>query len=216
MDNVMQTVFVVDDDPSVLRTLPRGLVRRGYKVEAYNSGPEFLNANVAHKPGCLVLDLSMPQMNGLELQQALIERNCHMPIIFITGHGGVPDSVKALRAGAIDFLEKPFEPETLLQRIEEAFERDRALTAERQNAEKIRSRFERLTKREREVLDLLLADPKAASSKGIAGVLGISHRTVEQHRARILEKTKTSSLIELVNTATQAGITAPQSDTTPG
>lgn len=212
MDNTQQTVFLVDDDPAVLRTLPRGLTKRGFNVEAYNSGRDFLNAKVARKPGCLILDLSMPDMNGLELQHVLKEENSTMPIIFITGHGGVPDSVKALRAGAIDFLEKPFEPAILIERIEEAFERDREQRAAQQSEEKVRLCFERLTRREREVLDHLLLEPKTASSKGIGGALGISHRTVEQHRARILEKTNTSSLPELLNAAKLAGIVSSLSD----
>ncbi len=212
MDNSQQTVFVVDDDPSVLRTLPRGLTRRGFNVEAYNSALDFLNSDAIGRPGCLILDLSMPRMNGLQLQQALIEKGCSMPIIFITGHGGVPESVKALRAGAIDFLEKPFQPTVLLERIEEAFEQDRTMRAKQLSVEHVRSAFDRLTKREREILDHLLSEPKTASSKSIAKALGISHRTVELHRARILEKTGTSSLAELLITASKAGITQPLLD----
>lgn len=206
MDNSEQTVFLVDDDPSVLRTLSRGLSRRGFKVGTFSSGEEFLNSDSVGKPGCLVLDLSMPQMSGLQLQQALKENGCSIPVIFITGHGGVPESVRALRAGAIDFLEKPFEPTLLVERIEEAFELDRKTRVERQSIQQLRARFDRLTKREREVLDRLLSEPKTASSKGIGRVLGISHRTVELHRARILEKTNTSSLPELLSAARNAGI----------
>ncbi len=202
-----QTVFIVDDDPSVLRTLPRALMRRGYNVEAYESGHDFLQANAGVKPGCLILELSMPGMSGLELQQELLELDSRMPIIFITGHGGVPESVKAMRAGAIDFLEKPFEPEILIERIEEALAKDKENQREYQKQKQTRQRFERLTNRERDVLDcLLLSDTKKVSSKGVAQVLGISHRTVEQHRSRILEKTQTSSLPELISSAKLAGL----------
>jgi len=201
-----QTVFLVDDDPSVLRTFPRALKRRGFNVQAFESAQSFLDAYTTDKAGCLVLDLSMPGMNGLELQEVMHEKGIELPIIFITGHGGVKDSVKALRAGAIDFLEKPFEPETLLERIGEAFEQDATTRIEQEKIAEIHQRFEQLTDREQEVLDHLLAEPATVSSKGIAQSLGISHRTVEQHRARILEKTNTQSLPELVMLAQQVGI----------
>lgn len=200
------TVYVVDDDPSIRKTLPRGLRRRGLNVEAYESAQEFLDAYSPEQPGCLILDLSMPGMDGLELQQVLIKRNITIPIIFITGHGGVPQSVQALRAGAIDFLEKPFLPDTLVIRIDEAFVQDRKVRSEKQKHASIRLRFERLTDREQEVCQLMLDSQANLSSKEMARTLGISHRTVEQHRSRVLEKTQAKSASELLSLASLVGL----------
>jgi len=189
-------VFLVDDDPSILKALPRALRQHGLEVEAYASATEFLEA-YTDKPGCLVLDLSMPDMTGLELQTELSRRQINIPTIFITGHGGVPESVQALRAGAIDFLEKPFMPEMLLQRIEEALAQDHKNRVRLKEEEDVRSRFARLTDRERDVFRLLVENSTVPSSKIMARELDISHRTVEHHRSRILEKTQTSSIPEL-------------------
>jgi len=136
-------------------------------------------------------------MTGLELQAELLRRQINIPTIFITGHGGVPESVQALRAGAIDFLEKPFLPEILLQRIEEALEQDHRNRIQSKEEDDIRSRFARLTDREREVFRLLVGSNSVPSSKVMARELDISHRTVEHHRSRILEKTQTASIPEL-------------------
>ena len=189
-------VFLVDDDPAILKALPRALRQHGLDVEPYASALEFLES-YDDQPGCLVLDLSMPDMTGLELQTELAQRQINIPIILITGHGGVPESVQALRAGAIDFLEKPFLPETLLQRIEEALEQDHRERARVQEEGEIRSRFARLTDRERDVFRMLVEKSEVPSSKVMARELNISHRTVEHHRSRILEKTQTASIPEL-------------------
>ena len=189
-------VFLVDDDPAILKALPRALRQHGLDVEPYGSASEFLDG-YDDQPGCLVLDLSMPDMTGLELQAELAQRQINIPIIFITGHGGVPESVQALRAGAIDFLEKPFLPETLLQRIEEALEQDHRDRARSKQEGEIRSRFARLTDRERDVFRMLVEKSEVPSSKVMARELDISHRTVEHHRSRILEKTQTASIPEL-------------------
>ena len=179
-----------------MKALPRALRQHGLDVEPYASALEFLES-YDDQPGCLVLDLSMPDMTGLELQTELAQRQINIPIIFITGHGGVPESVQALRAGAIDFLEKPFLPETLLQRIEEALEQDHRERARVQEEGEIRSRFARLTDRERDVFRMLVEKSEVPSSKVMARELNISHRTVEHHRSRILEKTQTASIPEL-------------------
>ena len=189
-------VYLVDDDPSILKALPRALRQHGLDVEAYASATEFLDS-YSDKPGCLVLDLSMPDMTGLELQAELLRRKIDIPTIFITGHGGVPESVQALRAGAIDFLEKPFLPEVLLQRIEEALTQDHRNRVRIAEEEDVRGRFARLTDRERDVFRLLVAGNTVPSSKVMARELDISHRTVEHHRSRILEKTQTGSIPEL-------------------
>jgi len=144
-----------------------------------------------------VLDLCMPDINGLNLQERLLGNDITLPVIFITGHGGVPESVKAMKAGAIDFLEKPFLTEILLKRIEEAVTKDHINRSSIRKQNEIRSRFTNLTDRERDVFLILTGSDELPSSKEIAKQLGISHRTVEHHRSRILEKTQTRSILEL-------------------
>lgn len=201
MTTEQPTVYLVDDDPSVRKALPRGLRRRGLTVEAFDSAQNFLDNYTPGQPGCLILDLSMPDIDGLELQQELINRKITIPIIFITGHGGVQQSVQALRAGAIDFLEKPFLPDTLANRIAEAFAQDQKNHDEMQKIVLIRKGFERLTNREQEICQLILDSQATLSCKDMARELGISHRTVEQHRSRILEKTNAQSVSELLSLA---------------
>ena len=199
-------VYLVDDDPAVRKTLPRGLRHYGFTVEAFESASHFLDNYNSDLPGCLVLDLSMPDMSGLELQQLLFDRNMSIPIIFITGHGDVPQSVQALRAGAIDFLEKPFLPSTLVKRIEEAFEQDRKTRQRQEKLQVIRERFDRLTDREQGILQLILQSKTALPSKEMARQLNISHRTIEHHRSRILEKTATKTISELKFLAARIGV----------
>jgi len=208
MASEQPTVFLVDDDPAVRKALPRGLERRGMNVEVFDSAQLFLDTYSSERPGCLVLDLSMPELNGLELQQELINRGITIPIIFITGHGGVPESVQALRAGAIDFLEKPFPPSTLVRRIDEAFAIDQETRKEALKLNVIRERFARLTDREKEVCQLLLDSEANLSSKEMAKKLDISHRTVEQHRSRVLEKTKAKSATDLLFLANLIGLSS--------
>lgn len=191
-----QTVFLVDDDLSVLKVLPRSLEQHGLSVMSYSSADDFLAA-YSDQPGCLVLDVRMPHMSGLELQNRLIEHSINLPIIFITGHGGVPESVQAIKGGAIDFLEKPFRSQVLVQLIKEAFTVNRAINEQSKKEREVRENLARLTARENDVLSLLLESDKILSSKEIARKLGISHRTVEHHRSRILEKTNTRSVAEL-------------------
>jgi len=192
------TVFVVDDDAGVRKSLSLSLSRRGYHVESYDSAEAFLGGLDDTKPGCLILDVRMPGLSGLDLQKALADRNVRIPIIFVTGHGDVPMSVEALRGGALDFLEKPFPQETLLARVDEALNRARESAGQAARGSEIRARLALLTAREREVFDLLVAGPADQSSKQIARTLGISHRTVEHHRSRIMEKTGANSLPDLV------------------
>lgn len=206
-------VFLVDDDPAILKVLPRALRRHGLEVEAFSSAAEFL-AFYSNTPGCLVLDLSMPGMTGLELQDELTRRQLNIPIIFITGHGGVRQSVQALKAGAIDFLEKPFLPEVLLQRIDEALLEDSKSRSQLQLKKDKRALFAKLTERELDVFHLLYGAIEIPSNKEIARKLGISHRTVEQHRSRILDKTRTKSVSEVLALAHEVGIEAPVSGET--
>jgi len=177
-------VFLVDDDPAVRKALPRALKARGYTVESFASATEFLETFDPQRKGCLILDLSMPEMTGLELQQHLTARAPTLPVIFITGHGSIPQSVTALRAGALDFLEKPFRQEALLQRIEEAFASHHAKEAVTDGAATMQDRVARLTEREIDVLRLLTCASDKPSNKEIARELDISHRTVEHRLMR--------------------------------
>lgn len=199
------TLFLVDDDPSVLKSLGRALSNRGINVEVFDSALAFIDKYEVDQPGCLVLDLSMPGINGLELQAELNSRSVLIPVIFITGHGDIPQSVQALKAGAVDFLEKPLRMEILLQRIEVAFEQDRNQRMAKREEKSIQTRFTRLTAREIQVMQLLVSGAANRSSKEIARELDISHRTVDQHRARVMEKTQARSVSELVELASRSG-----------
>lgn len=198
------TVFVVDDDPDVRSSLPRALRKRGYEVEAYASAFAFLKSYDGTRAGCLVLDHGMPGMTGLELQQELIGRNYPIPIIFITGHGGVQESVQAIKGGAVDFLEKPFRQAVLIDRINTAFDLAVKMIDTQQKDRRTRDLFERLTLREQEIVDRVVSTPSETSSKEIGSHLGISPRTVDHHRARILEKLEVRSMAELIALAKSA------------
>jgi two-component system response regulator FixJ len=203
--NPQPMVFLVDDDEAVRDSLSLSLEMAGLAVTGYASAQAFLDSYDPAQPGCLVLDVRMPDMSGLELQEVLTARRTKIPIIFITGHGDVPMSVKAVKAGAVDFLEKPFKKEILLERIQEALAQD--LQARRAEAEKrlVLSRFAHLTPREQEVMALVIV---GKSNKEIARELAISPRTVETHRARIMEKMEADSLPDLVTLAALCGIAA--------
>lgn len=194
-------VFVVDDDEGV-RTSLRLLIRSiGLPVETFDSAQEFLAQFDPERPGCLVLDIRMSGMSGLELQQKLNERHAITPIVFITGHGDVPMAVEAMQAGAIDFVQKPFRDQDLIDRINRALEKDRTNRAALQERDAIRQRIAELTPREREVLELVT---KGRANKVIAGDLSVSQRTVEIHRARVMEKMGASSLAHLVRMVIEA------------
>jgi FixJ family two-component response regulator len=188
-------VFVVDDDEAVRASVAMLLESVALKVETFASARAFLDAWTADRPGCLVLDLRMPGLSGLELQEQLAARGSRLPIVFLTGHGDVPDAVAAMRRGAVDFLRKPFRDQDLLDRIQQALELDRARRADAEERGRIRARLERLTPREREVLERVVA---GAPNKVIAGELGLSERTVEIHRSRVMAKMEATSLAELV------------------
>lgn len=200
--NGRPTIFVVDDDAAVRDALKLLLRSVGQAVETFGSGQEFLDAYGEDRAGCLVLDIRMPGMSGLELQQKLNEKHSILPIIFITGHGDVPMAVEAMQAGAVDFIQKPFRDQDLIDRINQALEKDsnnRAALGERND---IRRRLETLTPREREVLDLVV---HGKANKVIAGDLKLSQRTVEIHRARVMEKMQASSLAHLVRMVLEVG-----------
>ncbi len=188
-------VFVVDDDDAVRSALRLLLKSVGLSATVFASAQEFLASYAPQQPGCLVLDVRMPGMSGLELQDQLNVRGATIPVIFITGHGDVPMAVEAMQHGAFDFLQKPFRDQDLLDRVQRALEKDRATRAQLSLQDNIRERLETLTPREREVLDLVT---RGLANKVMAAELGVSQRTVEIHRARVMEKMGAASLAQLV------------------
>jgi FixJ family two-component response regulator len=189
------TVFVVDDDPAVRRFL-RGLIAAvDLHVEACGSAQEFLDAYEPGAPGCLVLDIRMPGMSGLELQRELVRRGIALPIIILTGHGNVPVAVHAMKAGAVDFIEKPFNNELLLDRVQGAVAQSVRACGDRAKQREISGRLELLTPRERQVLDRVVA---GKINKRIADELNISKKTVEIHRSNMMAKMRAKSLADLV------------------
>jgi FixJ family two-component response regulator len=203
MTHTEGVVFVVDDDPSVRRSLSRLIKSAGFTVESFASAPEFLEHPRPDMPGCLVLDINMPRVSGLELQERLTAAQLHLPIIFLTGYGTVSASVRAMKAGAVDFLEKPVEDNTLLEVIQQAVERNRRARLEQAEVRKIQRRVQSLSPRERQVLGLLIT---GMLNKQIAAELGIAEKTIKVHRARVLEKMQAGSIAELVRLAAALGI----------
>jgi FixJ family two-component response regulator len=200
----MGTVFLIDDDPAVRRALTRLIRSAGYRVTAFASARGFLETPPDDDgPACLVLDVRLPGLSGLELQQALQRDHAAMPIIFITGHGDVPMSVKAMKAGAVDFLQKPVKDKVLLQAIEQALVRAARERTEREELDLIRRRYDNLTPREREVLALVIT---GMLNKQIAFELGTGEKTIKVHRARVMDKMGASSVAELVRIAEKVGI----------
>ncbi len=189
------TVFVVDDDQAVRRFLCGLIASVDLRVEAYASAREFLDAYEPGQPGCLLLDIRMPGMSGLELQKELAERAIDLPVIILTGHGDVQVAVHAMKAGAVDFIEKPFNNELLLDRIQKAVAEGVEADSTRARQDEIMGRVELLTPRERQVLDMVVA---GETNKGVARRLDISDKTVEIHRARVMEKMQAKSLADLV------------------
>ena len=188
-------VFVVDDDAAVRRFLGGLIESVELRVEAFASARDFLEAYEPGRPGCLVLDVRMPGMSGLELQRELTDRAIDLPVIVLTGHGNVQVAVHAMKAGAVDFIEKPFDNELLLDRIQKAVAGSVRATSERVKRTEIAIRMQQLTPRERQVLDLVIS---GETNKGVARHLDISERTVEIHRANVMRKTRATSLADLV------------------
>jgi FixJ family two-component response regulator len=194
-------VFIVDDDISVRESLESLIAEAGWRPEVFASAQEFLEYPRQLLPSCLVLDVSLPDLNGLELQQRIVDQ-ASLPIIFITGHGDIPMTVRAMKAGAIEFLTKPFSPEVLLGAIQAAVERSRASLGEAADLQRLRDRYESLTPRERQVLALVVL---GQLNKQVGGELGISEITVKAHRGRVMRKMEAKSLPELVNMAARLG-----------
>jgi FixJ family two-component response regulator len=195
MKNEAATVLVVDDDPGVRNAMRSLLKSVGLNSLLFGSAQEFLAAYQPSQQGCLVLDIRMPGMSGLELQQQLNMRGAVIPVIFMSGHGDIPMAVEAMQHGAFDFLQKPFRDQDLLDRIQRAIVRDGELRKSLGEHERIRSHLESLTPREREVLDLMT---QGLQNKSIAQKLAVSPRTIEIHRARVMEKMNAHSVAELV------------------
>ncbi|MEQ8661125.1 MAG: response regulator transcription factor [Gammaproteobacteria bacterium] len=201
-DAELPTVFIVDDDLAVRQSLTLLIRSMALPVEAFESAQDFLNRGDPTRPGCLVLDIRMPGMSGLELQDELGRRDFALPVIFITGHGDIGMAVRAMKSGAVDFIEKPFSDQVLLERINQAIERDRVSREERAGLADIARRVDLLSPREREVMERIVA---GQANKVIAIDLGLSERTVEIHRSRVMAKTGAGSLAELVSMVTRLG-----------
>jgi FixJ family two-component response regulator len=198
------TVFLVDDDASVRRALTRLIKSAGYQVQAFASAREFLDSEWRSQgTACLVLDVRMPGLSGIDLQSELRTANAILPIIFITGHGDIPTSVKAMKAGAVDFLRKPVQDKELLRAIEQALARAGRELAQRAEIADIQRRLDTLTAREREVMELVVS---GMLNKQIAHHLGTVEKTIKVHRARVMDKMDVQSLAELVRLAERAGL----------
>lgn len=202
----IERVYVVDDEPAVRKGLWRLLRSAGYEVSTYASAEEFLERLEPDASGCAVLDVAMPGLDGLALQKALSERRLALPVLFLTGRGDIPSSVKAMKAGATDFLTKPVDDRVLFEAIVHALERGRAERVARHRRAEARERVETLTPREREVLEGVAA---GRLNKQIAGDLGIAEKTVKVHRARVMEKLGVSSVAELVRISDSAKRRSP-------
>ena len=200
-------VFVVDDDESMRQSLQNLIGSVGLRVETFASAPEFLRSKLTDVPGCLVLDVRLPGLSGLDLQKRMVEAGTEIPIIFMTGHGDIPMTVRAMKAGAVEFLTKPFRDQDLLDAIQQALERDRSAREQRGKIEELRMRFDSLTPREREVMGLVVA---GLLNKQIAGELGTSETTIKIHRHQVMEKMGAGSLAELVRMADRLRIPTPK------
>src|ERR1700751_4929637 len=203
MTEATPIVYVVDDDPSVRRALKRLIGSEGLPVELFGSAQEFLQARRSDGPSCLVLDIRLRGTNGLTLQRQLAEADIRIPIIFITAHGDIPMTVRAMKAGAVEFLPKPFNDQDLLDAIQVALDCDRARRLAEEEIASLRERFESLTPREREVLPLVVS---GLLNKQIAAEIGTSESTVKVHRSQLMRKMRASSLSELVRMSERIGI----------
>ena len=197
-------IFVVDDDAGMRNSLRRLITSVGFAVEVFPSARAFLDARRPDSPGCLVLDVRLPGLSGLDLQRELADTDGELPIIFLTGHGDIPMTVRAMKAGAIEFLTKPFRQQELLDAIRTAIERDRVMRAERHERAELRRRYASLTPRERDVLGHIVA---GLLNKQIAGELGTSEATVKEQRGHVMAKMQAGSVAELVRFASHLGIT---------
>ncbi|MBL8291407.1 MAG: response regulator transcription factor [Bryobacterales bacterium] len=200
-------IAVVDDDPSVRRGLERLIRSMGWKPETFGSAQEFLECPRTEPPNCVVLDLQMPGLSGLDLQRRMAEAGLYTPIVFLTGHGSIPATVQAMKAGAIEFLTKPVDEQDLLKAIEEAIERDRRTRQEHADTRDLRDRHQSLTAREQEVMEQVVS---GLLNKQVAAELNISEDTVKFHRGHIMRKMRADSFADLVRMAKSLGIGSNQ------
>jgi two-component system, LuxR family, response regulator FixJ len=196
------TVHIVDDDQSIQRSLRRLLESVGLTVDCFSSAHDFIERYDPDVPGCLLLDVRMPGLSGLELQDHLRSQECMLPIIFVTGYGDVPMTARAMKAGAVDFLQKPFNDQELLEAIERALARNAQMRQEQSERRRVQARVQLLTPREREVLERVVA---GKTNKEIAAEFGITEKTIKVHRARVMEKMQADSLAQLVVLAQVVG-----------
>ena len=199
------TVFIVDDDPDVCRAVGRLVRGAGYEVREFNSARDFLVAHESEPPGCLLLDLSMPEVDGLQLQQSLVAAGCHRPIVFLSANGDVHNTVRAMKAGAVNFLTKPVDQDELIGALTEAFAIDAAGRAKWETRHTIAGRMATLTPRERQVLEKVVA---GRLNKQIAAELGTVEKTIKVHRSRVMQKLHASSLIQLIEISKLGGVSA--------
>jgi len=197
------TVYIVDDDEQMCKSLRWLIEPLGLNVRTFQSPRDFLQGFDPHVPACLVLDVRMPGMSGLDLQDELVAAAIAIPIIFITAHADVAMSVRAMKKGAVEFLEKPFNQQVLIEKVQAAIEADAAARLRRAEIEVVAARVAMLSEREREVMSLIV---NGASNKAIAGDLGITVRTVEAHRAKVMEKMRAESIVELLRMMTKVGL----------
>jgi FixJ family two-component response regulator len=205
---VRALIFIVDDEPTVCVSVSRLVRSVGFDALTFNSAREFLRADRPDVPGCLVLDVRLPELSGLDLQQELISLNVDLPIIFVSGHADVPTSVRAMKAGAVEFLTKPYRDQELLEAIQHAVERHQKLRRQRSELAELQGRYASLTPREREVFPLVTA---GLLNKQIAGQLGASEKTVTIHRGQVMRKMQAKSLAALVRISQKLGLTSPTS-----
>jgi FixJ family two-component response regulator len=203
MSHATSIVFVVDDDISVRESLELLIRSEGWQPETFSSAQDFLVRSQTPVPSCLVLDISMPGLNGLDLQKRVAADHPDVPIIFITGYGDVPKTVEAMKAGAVEFLTKPFKDDVLLSAIQQALERSRVALGEQAKIKELRDRYSSLSPREREVMALVVS---GLLNKQVGGELGISEITVKAHRGKVMQKMKADSLPDLVKMAGKLGL----------
>ena len=208
MNGADSIVFIVDDDPSMCEALTRLLGTVGLKTQAFKTAQELLSTKRPDTPSCLVLDVRLPGLSGLDLQRELANADPPIPIVFITAHGDIPMTVQAMKAGAVEFLTKPFRDQQLLEAVQQAIDRDRAARHQRAELTELRRRYESLTQREREVMKLVVT---GSLNKQIAAELGTSEATVKAHRAQLMRKMKAESVAQLVRIAVGLSLPPPRS-----
>jgi FixJ family two-component response regulator len=212
MSETAPVVFVIDDDASIREALTNLLRSVGITVETFGTAQQFLSAKRPDAPGCLILDVRLPGVSGLELQRQLLEANIQLPVIFVTGHGDIQMSVRAMKAGAVEFLTKPFRDQDLLDAVQQAVDRDRAARAQRAELAELRARHELLSPREQEVMALVV---RGLLNKQTAGELGTSEATVKLHRDHVMQKMQADSLADLIRMAERLEASPNQARTAP-